>query len=239
VLTDLASWRVALGALGAFSLVASLTVWTMLPPSRHFTRRPFRIGAVLAAFAAHLREPGLRMLFALPFLLMGSFVTLYNYIGYRLEAPPYQLSQTAAGAVFAVYLVGIASSAWMGRLADRFGRRRVLWIAVLIMLAGILMTLAHALALIVLGIAIATFGFFGGHSVASSWVARRARTAKGQASSLYLFAYYLGSSAIGSAGGFAWTLGGWTGVVAGLSLLILLAFGLSLRLARLPPLPEP
>jgi len=237
-LTDFASWRVALGVLGAFSLAASLAVWTMLPPSRHFTRRPFRVGAMLAAFAEHLREPGLRMLFALPFLLMGSFVTLYNYIGYRLEAAPYELGQTASGAVFTVYLIGSASSAWMGRLADRFGRRQVLWVAVLIMLGGILLTLAHALPLIVLGIAIATFGFFGGHSIASSWVARRAHTAKGQASSLYLFAYYLGSSTIGSAGGLAWTLGGWTGVVAGLSLLILLALGLSLRLARLQPLPD-
>ncbi len=238
VFTDFASWRVALGAVGVFGLAVSLVVVAILPPSKHFIRRPLRAGATLGAFVAHLREPGLRMLFALGFLLMGGFVSLYNYIGYRLEAPPYQLSQSAVGAVFAVYLIGSASSAWMGRLADRLGRRRVLWVSVLIMLAGILMTLAHALALVILGIAVATFGFFGGHSIASSWVARRAHFAKGQASSLYLFAYYLGSSAVGSASGLAWMLGGWTGVVAALSLLILLALGLSFRLARLQPLPE-
>ena len=32
---------------------------------------------------------------------MGGFVTLYNYLGYRLTAPPYSLSQTAIGVIFA------------------------------------------------------------------------------------------------------------------------------------------
>jgi len=39
---------------------------------------------------------------------------------------------------------------------------------------------------------VVTFGFFGGHSIVSSWVGRRAGNAKAQASSMYLFAYYLG-----------------------------------------------
>lgn len=42
-------------------------------------------------------------------------------------------------------------------------------------------------------------GFFAAHSVASSWIGRRTRRAKGQASSLYLFCYYLGSSTAGEA----------------------------------------
>lgn len=52
---------------------------------------------------------------------------------------------------------------------------------------GAVLTLAASLVLKIIGIAVFTFGFFGSHSIASSWVGRRARAAKAQASSLYLF----------------------------------------------------
>ena len=57
-----------------------------------------------------------------------------------------------------------------------------------------------------------TAGFFAVHGVASGWVATRAHAggvAAGQAPSLYLFAYYLGSSTFGSLTGHAWAVGGW------------------------------
>lgn len=60
--------------------------------------------------------------------------------------------------------------------------------------------------MIVLGIAVLTLGFFGGHSVATGWVGAQAQTKKAQASSLYLFAYYLGSSVVGSLGGIFWKM---------------------------------
>jgi YNFM family putative membrane transporter len=50
--------------------------------------------------------------------------------------------------------------------------------------------LTSSLPLVVAGVGIFTCGFFSSHAIASSWVGRRALTAKAQASSLYLFAYY-------------------------------------------------
>ena len=47
----------------------------------------------------------------------------------------------------------------------------------------------------------------------SSWVGRRAGSAKAQATSMYLFAYYLGSSIAGAAGGLCYAASGWPGVV--------------------------
>lgn len=55
------------------------------------------------------------------------------------------------------------------------------------MLAGVLITLLPNLRLIIPGILLLTFGFFGAHSIASSWVSKRAKVARAQASSLYLF----------------------------------------------------
>jgi len=81
-----------------------------------------------------------------------------------------------------------------------------------------------------------TFGFFGGHSVASSWVGLRARQNKAQASSLYLFFYYLGSSLVGWSGGLCWAAWRWHGVAAYIGLLLGLAFLLSLGLRTVQPL---
>ena len=74
------------------------------------------------------------------------------------------------------------------------------------------------------GIAILTIGFFIVHSIASARSGRLAVKAKGHASSLYLLAYYLGSSVMGSIGGWFWTAGQWTAVVVFAAALLTLAF---------------
>ena len=80
-----------------------------------------------------------------------------------------------------------------------------------------------------------TIGFFGGHSIASSWVGLRAETGKAQASALYLFFYYAGSSLAGSIGGWVFTLGAWPGEAAFVGALSALALLIALKLARVPP----
>jgi YNFM family putative membrane transporter len=105
----------------------------------------------------------------------------------------------------------------------------------LTMLCGLLLTLSAALPVVILGTAVFTFGFFASHSVASSWVARRARAPKALASALYLFFYYLGSSLMGSLTGLLWERNGWSGVVLGLGAVLGLALLISLRLRSLQP----
>jgi YNFM family putative membrane transporter len=90
--------------------------------------------------------------------------------------------------------------------------------------------------LVVIGVLIFTFGFFGAHSVASSWVGRRATKARGQASSLYLFCYYAGSSVAGTGGGVFWHYAGWNGIGLFVGVLLVIALAVALRLAKLQPL---
>jgi YNFM family putative membrane transporter len=213
IVADLFSWRVAIGTIGVLGLLSMLAFRALLPPSRHFVpRRGLGFAHHRAALLKQFTRPGLPLLFLQGFVLMGSFVTLYNYIGYRLLAPPYQLSQTEIGAIFIVYLTGVVASPWSGRMADTFGRARVLIGSLLLMVLGLALTMLHPLAAIAAGIACVTFGFFAGHSVASGWVGRLAKDAKGQAAALYLLAYYIGSSLIGSYGGHVWANHGWNGV---------------------------
>jgi YNFM family putative membrane transporter len=228
---DAFSWRVALGTIGLLGLVCGVLLWRGLPASRHFAPRPFHAGALGRAYLRHLRSPVLPWLFAEGFLLMGGFVAVYNFIGYRLLAPPYGLSQAAIGLIFSVYLAGVASSAIMGGAARRLGNLRVVAGNIVLMLGGLALTLAAPLTLIVTGIAVLTAGFFGAHAVASAWVAAGARENRAQASALYLFSYYAGSSLAGSAAGVAWATASWPGVAVLVGGLLASALAIVIRLA--------
>ncbi|WP_422766087.1 MFS transporter [Pseudomonas hefeiensis] len=237
VLIDFVSWHTAMLVIGGLALIAAAVFWRILPESRNFRPRSLHPRSLLNGFTMHFRDAGLPLLFLEAFVLMGAFVTLFNYIGYRLLAAPYHLDQASVGLLAVVYLSGIYSSAKVGALADKLGRRKMLWATIALMLAGLVLTMATPLWLVVLGMLVFTFGFFGAHSVASSWIGRRALKAKGQASSLYLFSYYAGSSVAGTAGGVAWHLGGWNGVGLFIGGLLVVALGVAVKLAKLPLLP--
>ncbi|MNF69636.1 Inner membrane transport protein YnfM [compost metagenome] len=238
VLIDFVNWHTAMLVIGGLALIAAAVFWKILPESRNFRSRSMHPRSLLEGFRMHFRDAGLPLLFLEAFVLMGAFVTLFNYIGYRLLAAPYHMDQAFVGLLSVVYLSGIYSSAKIGSLADRLGRRKVLWATIVLMLAGLAVTMLSPLPLVIIGMLIFTFGFFGAHSVASSWIGRRATKAKGQASSLYLFSYYAGSSIAGTAGGVFWHLGGWNGIGLFIGGLLLVALWVALKLAKLPTLAE-
>lgn len=232
-ITDHYNWHIGMIVLGGISLLVSVLFVWMLPSSKHFSARPLQLKALAKTLYQHMKDPSMLCLYGIGFVLMGSFVTLYNYIGFKLMAPPYNLSATIVGWIFVIYLVGTFSSAWFGSLADRYGRQRMLLLAIAIMLAGAIVTLNGLLTLKIIGITVFTFGFFAAHSIASGWVSKRASHDKAQASSLYLFFYYFGSSVGGTVGGVFWMKYGWVGVIAMIALFLVIACVLSYLLNRI------
>ncbi|WP_330232363.1 MFS transporter [Nocardia sp. NBC_00508] len=220
---DFASWRWAQAV--ASLAAAACTVWFVrwLPPSRGFVPRPAGIHTIRGDLAGQLRHPGLLALFGLAFVLMGGFVSLYNYLGYRLIAAPFGLPEALAGLVFVLYLAGTAASAMSGRLADRVGRQRVLTASLAVMAAGLAVTIPDHLGMVILGVLLYTAGFFGAHTAASAWVGAMAEGNRGAASSLYLFAYYLGGAVIGGVAGIAYARAGWLGLASGIGVLVVIA----------------
>ncbi|WP_296247745.1 MFS transporter [Pseudomonas sp. UBA4194] len=235
VLIDFVSWHTAMLVVGGLAVIAAAVFVRILPESRNFRPRKMNPRGLIEGFTMHFKDAGLPWLFLEAFLLMGSFVTLFNYIGYRLLAEPYHMSQALVGLLSLVYLAGIYSSAQIGSLADRHGRRKVFWMSIVLMFMGLLVTLFSAVPVILAGMLMFTFGFFGAHSVASSWIGRRALKAKGQASSLYLFSYYAGSSVAGTLGGMAWHYGEWAGVGWFIAGLLSVALLVAAKLAKLRP----
>jgi MFS transporter, YNFM family, putative membrane transport protein len=235
---DVAGWRIALGVIGILSIICTVVFRLVLPPAAASAPPRVRLRELAPLMRVHVRDPGLVCLFGIGFLVMGAFVTVYNYLGFRLLAAPFNLPAQLVGLIFLGYIAGTWASTTAGRLGDRLGRRRVMWGAVLVGVLGAWVTVPDHLVTVLAGLLLVTVGFFGAHSLASSWVGRRASLmpggSAGVSSSLYLCAYYLGSSIGGAVGGIAYDDAGWFGVAEYVSGLLLLALGLALWLRRVP-----
>ncbi|TFD53966.1 MFS transporter [Cryobacterium frigoriphilum] len=244
--TEFSNWRVGVFAVAVLCAISAVLFIVLVPASRGFVPRPAR-RASRAAPPAHppllhllrenLKSKRMLALYAQGFLLMGGFVALYNYLGFRLSGHPFGLPQSLVSLVFVAYLGGTWSSAQAGILAARFGRWAVLLSSLALMVVGVLLTLSPLLVLTLLGVLLATAGFFAAHAVASGWTGVEATVGRAQASSLYNLSYYAGSSLFGWLGGVFFVTWGWAGtagMVAGLALAAALLTVLLLRPTRSP-----
>ena len=169
---------------------------------------------------------------------MGVFVGAFNVLGFRLEAEPYLLSIGAIGLLYLIYPVAGTVSALAGRAADRYSLRAIMPFGSLIALIGIGLLIARPLAVIIAGMAVLAMGFFIMHSLASAWVAVRAKASVGvpaQAASMYMLFYYGGSSINGNLAPAAWELGGWAGVTILIGAMMAAAFVIAVLLGRSRP----
>lgn len=235
---DLAGWRMGTLAVSLSAAVAAVFFLLLAPRPRGFVAvSGVGFGAVLGRLVPQLRNAPLLALYAQAFLLMGCFVSVYNYLGFRLEAPPYLFPASAVALLFLAYLAGTVSSRMVAGLAARWGRRTVLLSSTAVMAAGLTLTLAAPVVLILAGLVLFTAGFFGAHSTASGWTGALASTGRAQASSLYNLSYYVGSSLIGWGSGFLFQQFGW-GAMAG-ALAVLAAVAAAVAAALLPGRRQP
>lgn len=213
---EVAGWRVGVFTVAVICGIAAMGFVKLAPEPRGFTpvlrddANPE--GSLDHRLAANLRTPRQLVLFAQGFLLMGGFVALYNFLGFYLTRPPFDLSPSVVSLMFLAYLAGTWASSRAGAEATRFGRKRVLLVSVTVMMLGIAMTLSDNVIAVIVGLVVATAGFFGAHSTAAGWTGQAAPVGRAQASSLYNLFYYGGSSAVGWLGGVAFDARGWTAV---------------------------
>ncbi|MGW2957331.1 MFS transporter [Streptomyces sp. NPDC001220] len=206
-------WRVAVGVIGVVAVGCAVAFRLLLPAPRHFRAGSLHPRRLLGTVRDHLANPLLRRLYAIGALFMTVFGGVYTVIGYRLTEEPFSLPQGIVGSIFLVYLVGTVSASTAGRLVGRLGRRGALYLGGGTTAAGLLLSLADSLPLVLLGLVLITAGFFAGHAVASSAVSKTATHGRAQASAIYQSAYYIGSSAGSTVGALAFHASGWPGTV--------------------------
>lgn len=228
---EFADWRWALGANMVFAAICAITAVLLMPAQRRFTPKKLTISGEARAVIRHMRTPALLGLFAIAFLLMGAFVSLYDYLGYRLIGT-FNFSPGLAGSIFLLYLVGTITSGLAGRSASRRGRPRVLLTGIASCLAALPLLAIPTVATTVAGTAIFTGGFFVAHSVASGWVGALAERDRAEATGMYLTAYYLGSSLLGVASGWFMHELGWGIMIALLAIVTAASGVIAMLVAR-------
>lgn len=231
-LLEVTGWRTALLVTSAAALAGAIAMTVLLPRQRRFTPKRMGFGAELAAVLGHWRDPHLAGLFAIAFVGMGVFVSVYNFVGFRM-IDAFGLSPGLVGLVFVMYLSGTWSSARAGALSERFGRGRIMLAGAVLMWVGLWAIAAPWLWLTLLGLLVFTASFFAMHSTASGWIGVVATHDRAEASSMYLLCYYVGSSVLGALAGLVFAGLTWPGFIAvaaaALSVAVIIAAGLNRR----------
>ncbi|WP_347455452.1 MFS transporter [Acinetobacter thermotolerans] len=229
-LVDFISWQSATLIIGLLNLCIATIFYFLLPKSRYFQAYPIKFSRFVRAFRQNLSDSKLRILFLQGFILMGCFVSVFNYLSYRLIQAPFELSHFWIGLISITYLSGIYSSPRAAAWSRKYGRFQVLATMLGTMLLGLALMLINNLVVVFIGLLIFTFSFFAAHSTASSWVSVQSLQYRAVGSSLYLFCYYLGSSFLGSSSGLVWENAGWLGLSLFIGLILMVGIALAQRL---------
>lgn len=225
-------WRNAVLIIGIESLILGAVFWKLFPGSRFFNPQKTDYHLKVKQMKFFLTSPYMLRLYFIAALVMGVFVSVYNYLTFRLEASPFSLSHFIIAFIFLMYIFGVFGTMTVGRLSKRFPSNTILKGSILSMLAGALLLLSENLYILIFGLGLFTFSFFAAHTMASQMAALYAKRGKSSATSIYWLFYYFGSSILGSGTGYLLHSYSWNVFIA--FLLICVVAALILATANSP-----
>jgi YNFM family putative membrane transporter len=182
------------------------------------------------AFLDHLRNPALRVAFAIGFLILFAFIGTFTYVNFVLVRAPLGISPMQIGLVYFVFLPSMLTTPLAGSAVARFGTRPTFWGALALAALGLPLLVSAVLPSVLIGLALVGVGTFFAQAAATGFVGRAAMGDRGSAGGLYLASYFLGGLLGSAILGQTFDLFGWPACVLGIGLALglaaLLAFGL-------------
>ncbi|XBC38181.1 MAG: MFS transporter [Buchnera aphidicola (Floraphis choui)] len=233
VLAESISWQLVLEWISVLAFIFSVLFLIFLPHSNNFHSVSLHPRKIFMHFLLQWKHPVLSKLFLMGFFLMGSFITVFNYIGYRLLSKPFLLHQKTISILSIIYLIGVYSSPKAGMLVEKYGKGIVLITSLTMMILGLCISQWNEIVLIFLGLFLFSAGFFAAHSVTSTWIGQQANNNRCYVSSIYLFSYYLGSSVLGTISGIFWVINGWIGISVFIIIALCIGMVLAIKLNRI------
>ncbi len=234
LVADLAGWRAVFVVLAVITAaLAGFVAWAM-PQEQRF--RPVQGGfeATLRAYSQHLRNPRLIATCCIGFGMLFSMVACFTFVNFHLAAPPFSLSPTSEGSVFAVYLLGMLTTPLATRAAVHIGRRSALMVAIGSSALGYALTLSSVLGVVVAGLALITGGLFVVQALSLGFIGAIVPRARSSAVGLYVTVFYTGGALGGVLPGGLWHSQGWIGVVGLLWLVLAAMVATGLIFWRMP-----
>lgn len=207
-------WRASFVSIGALSLVCALLLAAQLPPDRTTHSAHSDPDAAKRRLWSRLTSRALLGTYAAGFCVLFTQIAMFTYVTFHLAAPPFLLSTAALGWLFAVYLAGAVVTPLSGGWINAYGYRVTLAIAMALGVVGSLLTLGHALAAVVVGLALVCSGVFVAQAAANGYIGVAATSDRGLAVGMYATCYYVGGSVGGVLPALFWNTGEWPACVA-------------------------
>lgn len=218
------SWRIASVSIGLICALFALLFLLFSPRSTHFFPRKESLHSLIIVNARLITSKALVPFYLTGGLILGVFVSLYNYMGFYLLKPPFNFPEYSIHYIYLMYTFGMFGSVATVRLTRHRLPVPVLKSILLLSAASILFLYIPGFLTVGLGLAIFTFNFFVIHVLCNRIVSEYNLAKRSVTISIYLLTYYLGSSLLGWATGLLLDAFGWPYFLAGLILLLLLNY---------------
>lgn len=211
-------WRNAVLIIGIESLILGLIFWKLFPNSKFFSPQKIDYSLKVKQMRSFLTDSYMLRLYCIAALLMGAFVSVYNYLTFRLESEPFSLSHFVIAFIFLMYTFGVFGTMITSRLSQKFDKKHILKGSILFMFIGASLLISTSIYIVIVGLGLFTLAFFSAHTMASQMTTLHAWQGKSSATSMYWLFYYFGSSILGSASGYLLHASSWTffiGIIIG------------------------
>lgn len=218
------SWRIASVSIGLICAVFALLFVFFSPRSTCFVPRKESLHNLIITNLHLITSRALLPFYLTGGLILGVFVSLYNYMGFYLVREPFNFSPLSIHYIYLMYIFGMFGSVATVRLTRHRTPLAVLKGMLLISVMSILLLFAADFWIITLGLAVFTFNFFVIHVLCNRIVSEYDPAKRSVTISVYLLTYYLGSSLLGWATGTLLDTFGWPYFLAGLIFLLLLNY---------------
>jgi YNFM family putative membrane transporter len=139
-------------------------------------------------------NPKIFSILLIPMVVFFSFMAITTFVTYHLAQAPFLLNEAQLGNLFLVLLLAVVISPLAGRYSDKFGRIKILFLALLSLIIGIVFTLSSSLILIIVGMGFVTIGMFSVQSVTPTYLGDLFPEKRATMAVMYQTFFYLGGA---------------------------------------------
>jgi predicted MFS family arabinose efflux permease len=206
-------WRAIYWLASVIMLVLAVLIRLGLPRSKPALKLSWP--QLIHSSAVLIRtQPVLREAATLSAILFCAFSAFWTTLVFFLETPPYQYGSGVAGLFGLVGAAGAICAPFIGRLADRYGARRNVLVALLVSLVSfvVLYLFGKHMGGLIAGVILLDVGVQAGHVSNQTRIYGLLPEARSRLNMVYMICYFA-AGAVGSfAGSVLWHRFGWAGV---------------------------
>jgi predicted MFS family arabinose efflux permease len=193
-------------------LLAALLRWG-LPRSQPELRLSW-LGLIRSTAALIREQPVLREAATLGGVFFCAFSAFWTTLVFFLQTPPYHYGSAAAGLFGLVGAGGAICAPFVGRLADRYGARRTVLVALLLTLASyaVLYLFGRHICGLIAGVLLLDVGVQSGHISNQTRIYGLLPHARSRLNMVYMICYFIAGATGSCAGAVLWQRFGWAGV---------------------------